>query len=82
MSIPRERNEGEKRTYLSKVRVEAGMTQQELADHLGIRRQTLSNWERGFSIPKNFQEISYKVAQLYHLAPGQRLMLFYKYNQI
>lgn len=39
------------RITLEACRVNAKLTQKELADFLGITQQTVSNWERGFSEP-------------------------------
>ena len=33
------------------LRKEAGLTQEQLSDKLGVTRQTLSKWENGFSVP-------------------------------
>ncbi len=37
---------------LKKLRVMQNLTQQELADALGVTIETVSNWERGRAIPK------------------------------
>lgn len=34
---------------LKKYREKAGLSQQELAKHMAVTRQTISNWERGVS---------------------------------
>lgn len=34
------------------LRVHLGLTQQEMADHLGTRQQTISEWERGLYTPR------------------------------
>ena len=36
---------------LKKYREKAGLSQQELAKHMAVTRQTISNWERGVSQP-------------------------------
>ena len=36
---------------LKKARENAGLSQQEVADSLGITRQSISKWERGISYP-------------------------------
>lgn len=38
--------------HLAERRLEAGLTQQELADQVGVNRTTLSNWETGYSAPR------------------------------
>lgn len=35
-----------------KLRKWAGLTQQQLADHLGVHRNAVSNWERGLDTPR------------------------------
>ena len=41
---------------LKRIRKENGMSQAELADHLGIDIKTIGNWERGKTIP-NVEQI-------------------------
>lgn len=36
-----------KQISLEAARVDAGMTQQELAERLGVTRKTVRNWEKG-----------------------------------
>lgn len=36
---------------IKKLRTSAGMNQEQLAELLGVTRQTVSNWERGVSMP-------------------------------
>ncbi len=43
--------EGMKNINLSDARKEKGLTQQELADKLQVRKSTVSNWETGYSSP-------------------------------
>ena len=35
--------------FLSEIRKEQGMTQQQLADVIGVSNKTISKWEMGFS---------------------------------
>ena len=56
---------------LRKLRKKSGFTQEELALKLNVTRQTISNWERGYSIPdfENLKVIStfYKVPISYFM---------------
>ena len=36
--------------HLARLRQEAGLSQQALADRLSVTRQAVSNWERGVSL--------------------------------
>ena len=36
---------------LQQLRKKAGMSQEELAEQLGVSRQTISKWEKGLSVP-------------------------------
>lgn len=47
-------------------------SQQEVADHLGIKQRTLSDWEKGKSTPPS--ELVRKLAGLYDCSPTQILM--------
>jgi transcriptional regulator with XRE-family HTH domain len=47
-------------------------SQQEVADHLGIKQRTLSDWEKGKSTPPS--ELVRKLAGLYDVSPTQILM--------
>ena len=37
-------------SYLAALRKDAGMTQQEVADRLGVSNKTISKWESGVSL--------------------------------
>jgi DNA-binding XRE family transcriptional regulator len=41
------------------LRVEAGLTQQDLADTIGVHRETVSRWERGSRTPRGRLLIAY-----------------------
>ncbi len=38
---------------LYSYRKKAGMSQQELAEHLGVSRQSISKWETGTTVPSS-----------------------------
>lgn len=48
---------------LEALRVNVGMTQQDVADRLGVSRQTVMSWERGSIEPKGL--VIYALAKLY-----------------
>ena len=48
---------------LKAARVNAGYTQKEAAEKLGISNATLCNWEKGLSMP-NIQQVQ-KICELY-----------------
>ena len=50
---------------LSKLRRKQGLSQQEVADALGVSRQTISNWESGQGAPT--LEKAAELARLYHV---------------
>lgn len=50
-------------TKLKSYRKENGMTQEEVAEHLGVSRQAVAKWERGESLPDI--ESCIKLADLY-----------------
>ena len=55
------------------LRQEAGLTQQELANHLGLNRQAISGWERGVnSLRLDHAE---KVGQFFQVSAGYVLGL-------
>ncbi|MDT2830209.1 helix-turn-helix transcriptional regulator [Vagococcus carniphilus] len=63
---------------LKEKRKELGLTQQEVADHLNVTRQTISNWEVGKSYPDipTLVEISnfYNLSLDYMLKGDERFM--------
>ncbi|MCP8969691.1 helix-turn-helix transcriptional regulator [Ectobacillus ponti] len=50
---------------LEALRVNAGMTQQDVADRLGVTRQTVIKWEKGDVEPKEL--VIYALAKLYNV---------------
>mgnify|MGYP001289012124 FL=1 len=48
---------------LEALRINAGMTQQDVADKLGVSRQTVMKWESGVTRPKEL--VIYALAKLY-----------------
>lgn len=48
---------------LKALRVNAGLTQQDVADRLGVSRQTIINWENDEGRPKEL--VIYALAYLY-----------------
>lgn len=44
---------------IKEIRKVSGMTQEELADKLGVSRQTISKWEKGLSTPDLEMSISF-----------------------
>ncbi|MBF2601378.1 helix-turn-helix transcriptional regulator [Listeria welshimeri] len=51
-----------KNIKLVKARKDKGLTQENLADKLNVKKSTISNWENGYSSPQVAQAI--KVAML------------------
>ena len=51
---------------LQKARKESGLSQEELADQLGVSRQAVSKWENGISDPSTSNLIA--LAKLYGLS--------------
>ena len=37
--------------YLQELRKEKGLTQEQLAEHVGVARRTISRWETGSNMP-------------------------------
>lgn len=50
---------------LEALRVNSGMTQQDVADRLGVTRHTVMKWERGEVEPKEL--VIYALAKLYEV---------------
>lgn len=50
---------------LEALRVNAGMTQQDVADRLGVSRQTVIKWESGDVVMKEL--VIYALAKLYNV---------------
>jgi transcriptional regulator with XRE-family HTH domain len=48
---------------LEALRINAGMTQQDVADKLGVSRHTVMKWENGSAKPKEL--VIYALAKLY-----------------
>lgn len=51
---------------LSQFRKKCGLSQEEVAEKLGVSRQTISKWETNDTIPDIYQ--SKKLAKLYHIS--------------
>ena len=57
--------------YLSGLRRGAGMTQQELAEKLGVTNRTISKWETGETFPETAQLIP--LANIFHVTVDELL---------
>lgn len=51
---------------LFKARKRSGLSQEEVAEKLGVSRQTVSKWENGETLPDILQ--SKKLSSFYHMA--------------
>lgn len=51
---------------LRELRIKSGMTQNEVAKHVGVTGQTILNWENGIYEPKIKQLI--QIADLFHVS--------------
>ena len=51
---------------LAAARVNAGLTQEDVARNLGISKNTLINWEKGKSIPRATQ--MQKMCEIYNIS--------------
>ena len=56
---------GVQRTYLKELRIKAGLTQQEVADKIGVTKATISKYEKGQRGIKHVNEL----ARLYGVEP-------------
>ena len=54
--------------HLQFIRRKAGMTQQEMADKLGLARNTISNWETGENIPTSANLAAFAAATGHRVA--------------
>lgn len=55
---------------LRKARDLAGLSQGEMADKLGVKRTSLSAWERGENQPRNFLDIVNRWGEITGVDPG------------
>lgn len=55
------------RVWLKKLRDEKGLSQQNLADYLGVTRQYYQQIEAGDRMPKITMEITSKLSKLYNI---------------
>lgn len=56
---------------IKKFRKESGMTQQQLAEKVGVTRQTISKWEKGLSLPD--AESLTALADIFHVPVNELL---------
>ncbi len=56
--------------HLMQARKKAGLSQEAVAEKLGVSRQTISKWETDETVPDIYQ--SKKLAKLYHLSLDER----------
>src|SRR5436853_537118 len=61
-------------TILKGFRTRRGLTQQTLAEKLGVRRNTIGNWERGDFLPQS-KGVVLELARLLHLADEETRQL-------
>lgn len=45
------------RTALKLARIEANLTQKELANNIGVTQQTIAKWELGITTPSHFKHL-------------------------
>ncbi|VDG72442.1 transcriptional regulator [Clostridium carnis] len=57
---------------IKKIRVDKGITQQEMANNLGISRQAISNWENDRNLPDI--EMIIKIAQVFNLTLDELIL--------
>lgn len=53
------------------LRIQKGMSQEELAERLSVVRQTVSKWEKGLSVPDS--EMLIKIADVFEVSVGELL---------
>lgn len=58
---------------LLELRKKSGLSQQEVADYLGVTRQTVSKWERGISSPCTM--LTKKICECYKISSDELLNL-------
>lgn len=56
---------------IRKLRDERGLSQKQLADRLGVKKQTVSNWENGNAMPS--MDMFVRVVELLHTTPNYLL---------
>ena len=57
----------ERKDNLSRLREQKGLTQQELAEELGVSRQAVSQWESGRTFPSMEKQLA--LSRLYGVSP-------------
>lgn len=57
--------------WLKKMRIQRGFTQDFIADHVHVARETVSKWERAKARPSN--EIVQKLFDLYNCSEAEKL---------
>lgn len=65
---------------LLEARKKRGMSQEEVAEKLGVTRQTISKWELGETVPDIYQ--SKKMAELYHLTLDELIEVDWNLKEI
>lgn len=70
----------DKMNVIKKLRINKNMTQLELAESLGVKRTTVSMWERGNNIPPT--EKVKKLSELFGVTADSLIESFFKDNNI